>query len=405
MIFDNREHSERTILYLILNDNHLLNALQVKPFYFKNKELGKILELAIKSYEQFKIVDIVRMNEMEHFNIDLYSEILLSDLYSTRNSKIEMLGSAEEVLLNYYKQDVILDLNAKLQTKTIEFDKFLDNVKKIDEIKFVKKLEVLTMEEILENINEHKAKIKLKGFDKLNQTLQLVRGDFLVVGATTGVGKSGFLLNLMNSLMDDYQCIYFNMEMSKSTIYKRMVAIRSGIPLEFINNHNEHQGRLINESIEQIHNNKVIVEHKANNIYAIKSIVAKLKNKNKHTILFIDHLGLTRTEDKKSLYEQVTEVAKQLRQICLEYDCTIIAASQLNRGAYVSEEITLNMLKDSGELENSASKIIMLYRDKNESKEVIDPTMYVDIAKNRDGYVGIIKMKYDKSKQIFKELL
>ena len=66
---------------------------------------------------------------------------------------------------------------------------------------------------------------------------------------------------------------------------------------------------------------------------------------------------------------RLLKVAKQLRQICLEYDCTIISASQLNRGAYSSDELSLSMLKDSGELENSASKVILLYRDKDSNKD------------------------------------
>ena len=147
----------------------------------------------------------------------------------------------------------------------------------------------------------------------------------------------------------------------------------------------------------------LIVEHKANDIKQIRSVVAKLKDKNRHTILFIDHLGLTKVDGTKSLYEQATEVAKQLRQMCLEYDCTIISASQLNRGAYSSDEITLSMLKDSGELENSASKVILMYRDKESSKDSEVVEMNIDVAKNRDGICGIIKMMYDKAKQVFEE--
>ena len=93
-----------------------------------------------------------------------------------------------------------------------------------------------------------------------------MQGDFLIVGATTGAGKSGFLLNLMNSLMGDYQCIYFNMEMSKSTIYKRLISIKSEVPINYINNPTEYQKQLIEKSIKEIEKNKVIVEHKANDI-------------------------------------------------------------------------------------------------------------------------------------------
>ena len=131
-----------------------------------------------------------------------------------------------------------------------------------------------------------------------------------------------------------------------------------------------------------------------------------MKNKDKHTIVFIDHIGLLKcSEYKKSLYEQSTEIVKCLRNLCLEYDCTMIVASQLNRTAYNSDKIELNMLKDSGEIENSSRKAILLYKDKNSNSDDLEPNMNVYIAKNDTGMTGIIKMKYYKTKQIFKEIL
>ena len=52
---------------------------------------------------------------------------------------------------------------------------------------------------------------------------------------------------------------------------------------------------------------------------------------------------------------------------------------------------------------SKALKFILLYRDKDSNREndIID--MNVEIAKNRDGICGNIKMEYDKTKQIFKE--
>lgn len=99
----------------------------------------------------------------------------------------------------------------------------------------------------------------------------------------------------------------------------------------------------------------------------------------------------------------MTEIMKTLREICLDYDCTIIGASQLNRSAYTSEELSVSMLKDSGELENSARKIILLYRDKESAKEDLNPTMNIDICKNDSGATGKIQMIYHKVKQIFEE--
>ena len=295
-------------------------------------------------------------------------------------------------------------MNERLKQGEIKYDDFMQKMKELDSIEINDNITTLTKKEIIDNINVENSNILFKDYAKLNNYLQLVQGDFLIIGATTGAGKSGFMLNLMNQLMVDYQCIYFNMEMSKSTIYKRLVSINASIPIkDILQPQSDYQAKKIENSMNILEKANLIVEHKANDIKQIRSAVAKLKDKNRHTILFIDHLGLTKVDGMKSLYEQATEVAKQLRQMCLEYDCTIVSASQLNRGAYSSEEITLSMLKDSGELENSASKVILLSRDieSNADAEIVD--MNINIAKNRDGVCGTIKMVYDKTKQVFEE--
>jgi len=193
--------------------------------------------------------------------------------------------------------------------------------------------------------------------------------------------------------------------MSKTALYRRLIAIYADIPISAIDNPTDYQTKLINKALEEIPKHNIIFEHQMNNIKDIRSVIAKNKDYSKHTIVFIDHIGLVKCDNKNSLYEQSTEVAKQLRSMCLEYDCTIVCASQLNRLAMSSEEITLNMLKDSGELENSSRKVILLYPVKDQDKESLEIVMNVDIAKNDSGLTGIVKMDYNKSKQIFKEKL
>ena len=312
---------------------------------------------------------------------------------------------SKKSIIKFYKEDVVKWCNDKLQRGEINYDEFMKKMNKLDSIILTNDMPELTAKEIIDNIKTEKTRVNLNNFPKMNNYLKMVQGDFLIIGATTGAGKSGLMLNFMNDLMLGFQCIYFNMEMSKSTIYKRLVSIKAGIKVDDVDKpKSEYQGKLIVEALQKIEKSKIIVEHQATDIKQIRSVVAKLKDKTRHTILFIDHLGLCKCDGTKTLYEQATEVAKQLRQMCLEYDCTIISASQLNRSAYGNDEVTLNMLKDSGELENSASKVILLYRDKNSSKDDDEPIMNIEIAKNRDGICGIVQMKYDKTKQIFREM-
>ena len=400
----NRIEIEKEYLALLLNNNDLFNFIQVKPEYLYLKEDQKILKYAIECFGKYQCVNPVKILETHSdFNIQYFTELYNETLWYN-NAWKEQLKLSEESIVKFYKEDIIKFLNEKLKRQEISYDEFMNKMKLLDEIILVDKTPELTIKEIMDNINSNNVAINFNNYPKLTHCLKMVQGDFLIIGATTGAGKSGFMLNLMNDLKKDYQCIYFNMEMSKSTIYKRLISIEAGIRMDDIEKpQSEYQKVVITEALKKIEMAKLIIEHKASDIKQIRNVVARLKSKDKHTILFIDHLGLCKCDGTKSLYEQATEVAKQLRQMCLEYDCTIISASQLNRGAYNSEEITLSMLKDSGELENSASKVILLYRDKDSNREndIID--MNVEIAKNRDGICGNIKMEYDKTKQIFKE--
>lgn len=404
-IIDNKRlENECELLALILNKNEVIDLLQIKSDYLCDKKNKKILKYVIECYKEKKsVLPIEIANKHSDFDLIYYFE-LYTDFFWEKNNWRSQLDNSQKLIIEYYKEDYIKFLNEKLKNGKIKYEEFMQKIKELDELQLFDETNELKKQDMIECINEQKARINVTNFNKLNNILKLVQGDFLIIGATTGAGKSGLMLNLMNDLMNTYQCIYFNMEMSKSTIYKRMVSIKAQIKVEDVENpKTDYQKQLIDNAMNEIEKAKLIVEHKASNMNMIKSTIAKMKDLSRHTIIFIDHLGLVKIDGYHSLYEQATEVAKQLRQICLEYDCTIISASQLNRGAYSSDEITLSMLKDSGELENSASKVMLLYKDKEANKDDLVQKMIFDVAKNRDGYTGIINAIYDKEKQIFKE--
>lgn len=404
---DNRKENENQFMALILHKPKLLELMQIKTKYLQNPKNRKILEYAIEYHELNKdknFIDLVEVYK-KHKDIDIeWWKILYLETVWYENASMDQFKNGQASILNHFKEDYIDELNEKLKNRKIEYSEFMQKMKQIDDVQLETEAKELKKEEIVATISEEKARINLNRFKKLDNTLKLVQGDFLIIGATTGAGKSGLMLNLMGDLMHTFQCIYFNMEMSKSTIYKRIVAIDANVKVNNVDKpETKYQAEVIQKSMNEIEKAKLIVEHKASDMTAIKNTIAQMKDKTRHTIVFIDHLGLVKIDGMKSLYEQATEVAKELRQLCLEYDCTIIGASQLNRTAY-NGNITLSMLKDSGELENSASKVILLYKDETSGKDDLKQKMVFDVAKNRDGYTGVISAVYDKEKQIFSEV-
>lgn len=399
------ETIERELLSILFYEMKKgIKYLQIKPWYLKNEKHQKILEAMISANEKNGFVSLEGIASVDLKIIDYIAEVICEDWTPIINIEKQFMN-CQKIILDYYKKKVLNDLNKKLDSGELSFEEYSMKVSKANMVNINDDVEYLTKKEINENISTDDIGIRLKNYKNLSDTLKLVQGDFLIIGATTGTGKSGLMLNLMNDLMENYQCIYFNMEMSKSTIYKRMIAINSNVPVYDIDKpKTDYQKSLVEKAIDEITKNKVIVEHKAGYLHEIKALLSKRKDNTRHTIIFLDHIGLVKNADRKSIYEQMTDVAKQLRQYCLDYDCTIISACQLNRSSYSSDKLNLSMLKDSGELENSASKVILLYKDdKNISKEQFKENMVLDIVKNRDGQLGKVGCIYDKTKQIFKE--
>lgn len=409
---DNIEDLEIQFLSTIVNyQNFSFDYLQLEPKHLTKPIHKELLKYMIDNYSKYEVtdyylilIDFIKLKDNEKDRNELY-KIVYNDL-SPVHSKKQYFMAMQSILFDNYKKRAILYFSNKLQNREISVTQYLSNMNLINDMNLKIKSTLITVKELEDNINSNNTLIELKHFKKLNEVLKLSQGDYLTIGAGTGAGKSGLLLNLMNDLMDRYQCIYFNMEMNKSTIYQRIVSIASDIPINYVvRPETEYQEQNISATMKYIENNNIIIEHNATTLNEIRSIIAKYKNADKHTIIFLDHIGLIRSNEKKSLYEQTTEIAKSLRQICLKYNCTIIAASQLNRTSYNSDEPSISMLKDSGELENSSSKVIMLYKDKNQDtkNDLYTNDMIIDIVKNRNGLCGRIPLKYYKSKQIFKE--
>lgn len=392
---------EEKLIGNILLKNELIEQIEIKYYYLEDKELQEIFKKSEEMYNEYRVIDYQKLVVDNPRLINRISKILGETTSYTSEEALEL---AQNEILKNFKSKYILKLSENLKNKKITNEEFNEKVIKLNELSIGRKIFPLEEDEILDNIKDSK-RIFFKSYPTLNKILQFTEGDFLVIGARTGAGKSSFMLNLMNDLKENYQCVHFNIEMNKATIYKRMLAIAGNMRVDSVNQ-DKTQDELFrfNKAIAEVTQAKVIIEHLSYNIDDIEEVIRKIKT-NKHKIIFIDHLGLTRTsKSNKSIYEQITEIVKRLRNMCLKYNCTIVGASQLNRSNFNEEKnLDISMLKDSGEIENSASKIILLSQNKDEEKGNLIVNMEIEVAKNRDGKIGSIKMVYDKTKQIFIE--
>lgn len=304
----------------------------------------------------------------------------------------------QELLLEAHKETLYKEAIKKYETKKISQEEFINLIHNIENKSIQTNTGYKTIEEINELVLTNNKTIPFR-LEKLSNRVKLQEHDLMVISARTGVGKSGFALNLLEDLSKTHKCILFNMEMSESSVYKRLISIMTSVPMDMLATpQTDYQKKVIQEAIEELSKRKLKIISTGQTIQSIRREIIN-EQREEHLIVFIDYVGLVgSTEKHKSLYELITSVVKELRSISMSYNCTIFLLAQINRSG--EENPKLSDLKESGELEQSATQVIILDgKETNQDEQEIELTL----AKHREGKKAKLKLIYNRPNQRFKE--
>ena len=391
----NNETLEYELLALIINYPELLERNILKKEYFFGQD--QILFNAILTeYKKHKVLLVENLSKYKGFNLEYYFQLQTDNLWNTNKEiKFEEL---QKGIIDKYKRRRFKEIT---DTYSGNYEKTIQDLERLLEINYQEN-SYINSEDVINSLFNEKRQLKL-GYEEFDKDLNLSQNDLLIIGAGSGTGKTAFALNLLLKLCEDYQCIYFNMEMSKDILYKRLIAIKTGISLKDLNNAKKLSSndlRKISVASSDLEN--IILINGSINTPIVKKNILNIKT-DKHIVVFLDHIGLIKASGN-SLYEKMTNVAKDLRTICLDCNCTIIGLCQLSRVSQKNNEIPkLQDLRDSGEIEQSARKVVLLYDEEKDSTNE-NHNMKMIIAKNDDGNRVIKDFVFERYTQRFKEV-
>ena len=391
----NNETLEYELLALIINYPELLERNILKKEYFFGQD--QILFNAILTeYKKHKVLLVENLSKYNGVNLEYYFKLQTDNLWNTNKEiKFEEL---QKGIIDKYKRRRFKEIT---DTYNGNYEKTIQDLEKLLEINYQEN-SYIKSEDVINSLFNEKRQLKL-GYEEFDKDLNLSQNDLLIIGAGSGTGKTAFALNLLLKLCEDYQCIYFNMEMSKDILYKRLIAIKTGISLKDLNNAKKLSSndlRKISVASSDLEN--IILINGSINTPIVKKNILNIKT-DKHIVVFLDHIGLIKASGN-SLYEKMTNVAKDLRTICLDCNCTIIGLCQLSRVSQKNNEIPkLQDLRDSGEIEQSARKVVLLYDEEKDSTNE-NHNMKMIIAKNDDGNRVIKDFVFERYTQRFKEV-
>ena len=382
------------LIGMFLVKPQLLDLTILKPSYFDKKHRD-IFTAIKKSYKENKTIILEDILAVKGIDVDLVIAC------STSTATTALFEQYQDYAVKEYKKKALLATAKKLQNDEITIDEFYKDTNNFSSLGSYSSTR-LTKELLKGSITKHKNNIKFTRFTILEKKLNLKENDFVILAGATGVGKSGIAINLMDDLSRNYPCVYFNFEMVEEELYQRLISINSKLNQKMLEQYEtlpQKNMNVVNDAIDDISKRHIDIINHSSTLDKLRSFIMSYKS-DKHFIVFVDHVGLIGVRAKNS-YEKMTEVAKELRKMSLDNNCTIIGLCQLNREATKNaKQPNLSMLRDSGELEQSASKVIFVWKNEKDCAE----DYYLVIEKNRSGPKSIIPIGYNKENQIAYEL-
>jgi replicative DNA helicase len=237
-------------------------------------------------------------------------------------------------------------------------------------------------------------------------------GNFIIVAARPGMGKTSFALNMaVAAAREASQPIaFFSLEMSNNELLQRLICSDARLSMHDLRRGNikEHQWEDISRAMGVLNELPIYLDDTgALTVSEVRTRSRRLKSKYGLAAIFIDYLQLLRPgalSRNANRNEELSEICRTLKVTAKDLDVPIIACAQLNRGVETRNDKRpmLADLRDSGSLEQESDIVAFLYRDGYYNPEGPDPsvTEFI-IAKHRNGPTGTVKLRFEKEFTLF----
>ena len=390
-----------SMLYLA-NDVDCKNKIKNIP----TKYFSSLVQSFIKKYKTYEMKNLsvdslLEENEYKSFlseafelpvvvleeNIDKYTRVLENRYY--KNCIIELSNTPNELI-----KEKINELHSEVVKENDKSIKVAD----------IKDLESLFYESLEEN------EVVKTGKFRLDKYLKFTKRDLHIIGARPGVGKSAFALYVALMMAQFSRGLFFSLEMPLKQIAQRIISNQTRIELDKLTNKEKFkeltadEKEVVNVLFKKLLRKSNLVLYDGNfKIDELEEYIKNEKEINGLDYIVVDYLQLVKS-NKSGRYEQITDVSIRLKQIAKDYDIAVIALSQLSREIEkrADKDIYLADFRESGQIEQDASTILGLTTEPTttEYKEL----MKVQILKNRQGQLGVMKYEYYKKNQTFFEV-
>jgi len=249
------------------------------------------------------------------------------------------------------------------------------------------------------------------GFTELDRmTAGLHPQNLVVVAGRPGLGKTSFVLSvaLHQAAVRGRSVGIFSLEMSADEVQKRNLSALAEVEL-----HRMRTGFLSREdwaklgrAARQLADARLYIDDSGDmTVTELRAKAERLAAERGLDLVIVDYLQLLRGSARRyeNRTQEVTEISRMLKCLAKDLGVPVVAAAQLSRAVEKADRRPrLSDLRESGSIEQDADLVLMLHREGNrdEGSSVAE----IDVAKQRNGAVGTVKLAFIKQFTKFSNL-
>jgi replicative DNA helicase len=421
-------------LWEIQSIAHAINKLAflLDKKYFNNPIVLKILEIMETLVAQKAPVESKNILCQAYLtDIDNYEAIAQYMQYITDScAELSIDKSYGKLKEAYYKESLIshnekinkcleeqpqIGLDAILLNSKGYIDELILESTPVDSLSDIKKAALSAYDDILAIQLGKKPPAISTGSAFLDEMLTggFQRGQYYVIGGRPGMGKTMLALNLAYDISKSKPVLFYSLEMDKEKLIQRLFSRLTKIPLgRLLSPHSLSTEELTKLEIElrtlskcSLYFNDGRSQHGNNNTSDIDTIInesQKVAQDIELGAIFIDYIQLITTTNRfVNPTESLTYISGALRDLAKKSNIPIIVLTQLNRNVEgrMNKRAGISDLRGAGAIEEHAAGVVLPYCDAYYNKELAGEStveLEIDVAKNRFGGTGVIKMKWHR---------
>jgi replicative DNA helicase len=416
------EAAEEILLGTILTDNSILDELTLIPEHFQDLIHQNLYRSMLNIKKKgFPIDEASLKDDLGEEGFLFMNGFSRLRKYEDAVASVHAFKSYEQMIINQWKTQKAKELLKSAIESEFNVNNLQTLIKDLSKVDEEGAFDEFNLRESLVNIYEEftvPAPKKRSGIpsgyvDIDNKTDGFRPGNLVIIGARPSMGKTALLLNMAINAYQKAKAIpiVFSLEMMEKELLKRMISCLGEIngmkmknPYHYTNEQEKEKGI---KAIGVIGDMGIkISDRPRQKVSEMRAQVRKVKHENpdKEIIVFIDYLTLIKASQdyKGSAHSQITEISADLKTMAKDFNCPVVCLAQLSRGVESRDDKRPRMsdLRESGSIEQDADVIMLLYRDeyysKEETKEEDKNVLEVEVAKNRDGEVGRVRLLYKK---------